>query len=374
MDHQKTSGRNKFAGGLVGGLLTSTLLLSACGGGPTPSPGASGPVPPPAALTGAGATFPAPFYSRAFFAYNKKFPQVTVNYGSLGSGTGIQQFTNKTVDFGASDVPLNDEEATALGGRDKVVQIPTTLGTVSLAYNLAGIPSGSVKLTPDLIAGIFLGTIKKWNDPALRAQNGSLTLPDLSIAVVRRSDGSGTTYIFTDYLSRVSPDWKAKVGVGKAVAWPTGQGAKGNEALATVIKQTPGAIGYVELAYVIQTGMSQAALRNAGGNFVVPSPDGATAAAKASPPVTPTAFSIVNAPGKDSAPISGFSWAMLYKEQSDKKKGTALVDLLYWLVSAEGQRYAADLYYAKLPDTVAQSDVEALKTVTFQGSPLLALP
>jgi phosphate transport system substrate-binding protein len=374
MVQQTTSAGNKFACSLVGGLLAGTLLLSACGGGPTPSPGASGPVPPSAALTGAGATFPAPFYDAARYAYNKKFPQVTVNYQSVGSGTGIQQFTNKTVDFGASDVPLNDEEAAALGGRDKVVQIPTTLGTVSLAYNLAGIPSGSLKLTPELIAGIFLGNIKKWNDPALRAQNGSLTLPDLAIAVVRRSDGSGTTYIFTDYLSKVSPDWKAKVGVGKAVAWPTGQGAKGNEAVATVIKQTPGAIGYVELAYVIQTGMSQAALRNASGYFVVPSADGATAAAKASPVVTPTAFSIVNAPGKDSAPISGFSWAMLYKEQPDKNKGTALVDFLSWLVSPEGQRFAKDLYYARLPDTVAQSDAEALKTVTFQGKPLLLIP
>jgi phosphate transport system substrate-binding protein len=361
-------------GRLFGGLLAGALLLSACGGGPSASPGASGPVPPAAALTGAGATFPAPFYSAAFYAYNKKFPQVTVNYGSLGSGTGIQQFTNKTVDFGASDVPLNDEEAAALGGRDKVVQIPTTLGTVSLAYNLAGVSSGSLKLTPELIAGIFLGTIKKWNDPALRAQNGSLTLPDQAISVVRRSDGSGTTYIFTDYLSRVSPDWKTKVGTGKAVSWPTGQGGKGNEAVATLIKQTPGAIGYVELAYVIQTRMSQAAIRNASGNFVVPSADGATAAAKASSAVTPTAFSIVNAPGKDSAPISGFSWAMLYKEQPNKDKGTALVDLLYWLVSSEGQRYAADLYYARLPDTVSQQAVTALKTVTFQGKALLSTP
>jgi phosphate transport system substrate-binding protein len=359
---------------MFGGLLAGALLLSACGGGPSPSPGASGPVPPSAALSGAGATFPTPFYSAAFYAYNKKYPQVTVNYGSLGSGFGIQQLTNKTVDFGASDVPLNDTEAAALGSRDKVLQIPTTLGTVSLAYNLAGVPSGSLKLTPELIAGIFLGTIKKWNDAALRAQNAAVALPDVPIAVVHRSDGSGTTYIFTDYLSQVSPDWKAKVGVGKAVSWPVGQGAKGNENVATVIKQTPGAIGYVELAYVIQTGMSQAALRNASGNFVVPSPEGATAAAKASSKVTPIEFSIVNAPGKDSAPISGFSWAMLYKEQPDKNKGTALVDLFYWLVSAEAQRYAVELRYSKLPEAISQQDVEALKTVTFQGKPLLSIP
>jgi phosphate transport system substrate-binding protein len=272
-------------------------------------------------------------------------------------------------------VPLKDSEAAAMGGRDGVVQIPATLGTESLAYNLDGVPSGSLKLTPELIAGIYLGTITKWNDPALVAQNSGVNLPNAAITPIHRSDGSGTTYIFTDYLSTVSADWKAKVGKGKSVSWPAvGQGQKGNEGVATTVKQTPGAIGYVELAYVLQTNMSQASLKNADGNFVIPSPEGATAAAKSKPNVSPTDFSIVNAPGKDSAPITGYSWVMIYKDQPDKNKGTALVDLFYWLVSDEGQQYAVNLHYAKLPANVVQSDIAALKTVTYQGAPLLSIP
>jgi phosphate transport system substrate-binding protein len=352
------------------------LLLAACGGNSTgpaaPSANAFNiPTPPAASLTGAGATFPYPFYSAAFYAYNQKFSQVTVNYQSIGSGGGIQQLTKKTVDFGASDVPLKQSEAAAMGGPDAVVQIPATLGTESLAYNLQGIGDGQLKLTPDLIAGIFLGTIKTWNDPAITAVNSGLSLPNQPITVVHRSDGSGTTYIFTDYLANVSPDWKSRVGTGKSVAWPVGQGAKGNEAVATTIKQTPGAIGYVELAYVLQTNMTQAKLKNAAGNFVLPSPAGATAAAGTKTDVTWQDFSIVNAPGANSAPISGYSWAMLYKDQTDKTKGQALVDLLYWLVSPEGQQYAVNLHYAKLPDNIAKADVAALKTITSGGVALL---
>ena len=352
------------------------ILLAACGAtSATPATSSSSaftiPTPPAASLTGAGATFPYPFYSAAFYAYNLKFSQVTVNYQSIGSGGGIQQLTKKTVDFGASDVPLKDSEAAAMGGRDAVVQIPATLGTEALAYNLTAIGDGQLKLTPDLIAGIFLGTIKTWNDPAIAAVNSGLSLPNQPISVVHRSDGSGTTYIFTDYLSNVSPDWKTKVGTGKSVAWPVGQGAKGNEAVATTIKQTPGAIGYVELAYVLQTNMTQARLKNADGSFVLPSAAGATAAAASKPNVTPTDFSIVNAVGKDSAPITGYSWAMLYKEQPDKTKGQALVDLLYWLVSPDGQQYAVNLHYARLPDNIAKADVATLKTVTSGGVALL---
>jgi len=359
---------------LIGVLVAGGLVLTACGGSPTGTGQSGFPVPPAASLTGAGATFPQPFYSAAFFAYKQKFSQVTVSYQPIGSGGGIQQLTRRTVDFGASDVPLTEEEAAALGGRDHVIEIPSTLGTESLAYNLDGVASGALKLTPGLIAGIFLGTIKKWNDPGLRAQNAGLNLPDLSIQVVHRSDGSGTTYIFTDYLAKVSPEWKSRVGTGKAVSWPVGQGQKGNEAVATVIKQTPGAIGYVELAYVLQTNMKQAALQNADGAFVVPSANGATAAAQAIPKVTPTEFSIVNAPGKDSAPITGYSWLMIYKDQPEKTKGTALVDVFFWLVSSEGQRYGVDAHYAKLPEAVAQNDVEILKTVTYRGRPLPLVP
>ena len=350
------------------------LLLAACGGTSTASttPATGGPTPPGASLNGAGATFPAPFYQAAFYAYNQKFSQVTVNYQSVGSGAGIQQLTKKTVDFGASDVPLKTSEAAAMGGPDKVMQIASTLGTESIAYNLQGISDGQLKLTPDTIAGIFLGTIKKWNDPALKADNGSLSLPDQDIRVVHRSDGSGTTYIFTDYLSTVSSDWASKVGKGKSVAWPVGDGASGNAGVATRVTQTPGAIGYVELAYVLQTKMTQAQLKNADGNFVLPSAAGATAAASQYLGTSPTNFSIVNAPGKASAPISGYSWLMVYIDQPDKTKGTAMVDLLYWLVN-DGQQYAVNLHYAKLPGNMVANDIAALKGVTSGGSALLSV-
>ena len=349
---------------------SAATLLAACGSTASTTPGSTL-APPSASLAGAGATFPAPFYSSAFYAFHLKFNQVTVNYQPLGSGAGIQQLTSKTVDFGASDVPLKDSEAAAMGGSTNVVQIAGTLGTEGVAFNLQGVSTGQLKLTPDTIAGIFLGNIKRWNDPALAADNSGLNLPNQAITVVHRSDGSGTTYIFTDYLSKVSPEWKAKVGTGKSVSWPPGQqGAKGNETVATTIKQTPGAIGYVELAYILQTKMTQASLKNAAGNFVVPSPEGATAAASQFPAVSPTQFSIVNAPGSTSAPITGYSWLMLYKDQPDKTKGTALVDLFYWLTK-DGQQYATTVHYAKLPDAIVQSDISALKTVTSGGTALL---
>ena len=364
---------------LIAASAGAALLLAACGSTSsttttTPSSSAAVvPTPPAAALTGAGATFPAPFYSAGFFAYNLMFNQVTVNYQPIGSGAGIQQLTKKTVDFGASDVPLKTSEAAAMGGPDAVVQIAATLGTESLAYNLPGVSNGQVKLTPDTIAGIFLGNIKNWNDPALAADNSGVSLPNQPITVVHRSDGSGTTYIFTDYLSTVSPDWKSKVGKGKSVSWPVGQGASGNAAVATTVQHTPGAIGYVELAYVLQTGMTQAQLKNKDGYFVLPSPAGATAAASQFLNVTPTQFSIVNAPGTTSAPISGYSWLMLYKDQAEKTKGTALVDLFDWLITA-GQQYAVNVHYAQLPANIVRDDISSLKTVTSGGSALLNVP
>ena len=356
----------------------AALLLTACGGSPTgtnPSTGGAGvPAPPTASLTGAGATFPKPFYDAANFAYNKKFSQVTINYGGGGSGAGIQQLTKKVVDFGASDVPLSSKEADAMGGSDKVIQIASTLGTESLAYNLVGVADGQLKLTPATIAGIFLGKIKRWNDPAMAADNSGVSLPNQDIHVIHRSDGSGTTYIFTDYLCSVSADWKAKTGgPGKSITWPTGDGAQGNAGVATRITQTPGAIGYVELAYVLQTKMKQAALKNRDGNFVIPSAAGATAAANVFVGSSPSQFSIVNASGKDSAPISGYSWIILYKDQADKTKGTALVDYLYWLTTAEGQQYAVNLHYAALPSSMASYDLLVLKGVTSGGSALLSV-
>ena len=360
----------------VGISVSAALVLAACGsnnstGVTTSSSGGSAiPTPPQASLTGAGATFPKPFYDAAFFAYNSKFAQVSVNYQGVGSGAGIQQLTKKTVDFGASDVPMSATELANAGGAGSVVEIASTLGTEGLAYNLDGVSNGQLKLTPDTIAGIFLGHIKKWNDPALAADNSGVNLPNENISVVHRSDGSGTTYIFTDYLSSVSADWKAKVGKGKSVAWPVGQGASGNAAVATTVKQTPGAIGYVELAYILQTNMTQAMLKNHDGNFVLPSPAGATAAASQFSDVTPGTFSIVDAPGKDSAPITGFSWLMLYRDQSDKTKGTALVDLLYWLIN-DGQQYASNVHYAKLPSGMVHNDLTALEGVTSGGTQLL---
>jgi phosphate transport system substrate-binding protein len=359
---------------LIGLSVGASVLLAACGGTSVANnPSTGGPAaitPPAAALTGAGATFPAPFYDAARFAYNQKFSQVTVNYQAVGSGAGIQQLTKKLVDFGASDVPMNSTELTAAGGSDAVVQIASTLGTESLAYNLSGVSNGQLKLTPKTIAGIFLGTIKNWNDPALAADNSGVSLPNQAITVVHRSDGSGTTYIFTDYLSTVSADWKSKVGKGKSVSWPVGQGASGNAAVATRITQTPGAIGYVELAYVLQTKMTQASLQNHDGQFVIPSPDGATAAAGQFLAVNPTQFSIVDAPGPKSAPISGYSWLMVYKDQADKTKGTALVDYLDWLVT-DGQQYAANVHYARLPSNIVKDDINSLKTVSSGGTTLL---
>jgi len=361
---------------LMAASMGASILLAACGGttaSNTPSTGAGTPVPPAAALQGTGATFPAPFYDAARFAYNLKYSQVTVNYNPLGSGAGISALTKKVVDFGASDVPMNAAELTAAGGAAAVVQIASTLGTESLAYNLSGVSNGQLKLTPQTIAGIFLGTIKNWNDPALAADNSGVTLPNQAISVVHRSDGSGTTYIFTDYLSTVSADWKSKVGKGKSVSWPVGQGAKGNEAVATTIKQTPGAIGYVELAYVLQTNMTQASLQNHDGKFVIPSPEGATAAAGQYLAINPAQFSIVDAPGPKSAPISGYSWLMLYKDQSDKTKGTALVDFLDWLVT-DGQQYALNVHYAALPANIVKDDIISLMGVTSTGTTLLNVP
>ena len=251
-----------------------------------------------------------------------------------------------------------------------IQHIPTTLGAVVITYNIDGL-SAPLKLDGDTIAKIYLGKITKWNDGRIAKDNPGVSLPDKPILPVYRSEGSGTTYIFTDYLSNVSAAWKAKTGgPGKSVNWPVGDGASGNAGVATRITQTPGAIGYVELAYVLQTKMTQAQLKNADGNFVLPSAAGATAAASQYLGTSPTNFSIVNAPGKDSAPISGYSWLMVYTDQPDKTKGTATVDLLDWLVN-DGQQYAVNLHYAKLPSNMVANDIAALKGVTSGGSALL---
>src|SRR5216683_1939338 len=342
------------------GVGIAAIVASACGSSPSTSTGSTDVG--QGSLTGAGATFPGPFYTKAFADYSARYPQVTVNYQAVGSGAGIQQFIKKTVDFGASDVPMGSSDITSAGGTDALTQIPTTLGVISIAFNVSGV--SDLNLDADTLAGIFLGQITKWNDPKLTALNSGATLPNKSITVVHRSDGSGTTFHFTDYLSKVSATWKTSVGNAKSVKWPVGVGASGNQAVAQAITTTQGAVGYVELAYVVSTGMHQAALKNANGKFVTASVAGATAAAAQNTSVSPTNFSITNEPGDTTYPIAGFSWVMIRTSLSDATKGRAVVYLFKWLVSADGQKEGADLQYAPLPTAVqalAQSNLTLIK-------------
>lgn len=353
---------------LVG--IAAAMFAAACGdtGGtgsasPTPVDVGSG------SLTGAGATFPAPFYQKAFFDYNAKYPNVTVNYQSVGSGAGISQFQKGTVDFGASDVPMGDADiAKVPGGASALVQVPTTLGVISIAYNLSGV--SKLQLDGATLANIFLGHITKWNDSAITAINSGVALPSSAIQVVHRSDSSGTTYHFTDYLGKVSSEWKSNVGVAKAVKWPAGIGGSGNQGVAQAISTTSGALGYVELAYVVQTGMTQAYVKNAAGTFVQASVAGATAAAAQNSSVSPTNFSITNELGNDSYPIAGFSWVILPTSVSDAGKGRALVYLFKWLVT-DGQADGTSLQYAALPKPVQTLALTNLTTIQAAGKVVL---
>jgi phosphate transport system substrate-binding protein len=309
-------------------------------------------------LTGAGATFPYPFFSKAFYQYSQNNPGVTVNYQSIGSGGGIQQFIAKTVDFGASDVPMNAAELQRAG--DAVLQIPDTLGGEAICYNLPGIDSG-LKFTRELVADIYLGKVTKWNDPAIQKLNPDAKLPDMSIMVVHRSDGSGTTYIFTDFLSTVSPEWKQKVGTGKSVSWPapSSVGGKGNEGVAGQVRQSAGAIGYVELAYVLENKMTYGQLQNKAGSWLSPSIATIKAAAASKPTVSATDFSIVDADGADSYPISGYSWLMVYQKPADATRAAVVKKVLTWLVT-DGQAIAQTIDYVPLPKNVQDL---ALKTI-----------
>ena len=303
-------------------------------------------------LTGAGATFPYPLYSKWFADYATA-TGVRINYQSIGSGGGIRQLSEGTVDFGASDSPMKDEEIAKAKG--PVMHFPTVLGAVVVVYNLPGVATG-LKLSGALVADIFAGRVTKWNDPKLRALNPGVNLPNTDVLVVHRSDGSGTTFVFTDYLTTVSPAWASGPGRGKEVAWPVGLGGKGNEGVAGQVKQTPGAIGYVELAYAKQNNLTFSSIQNAAGNFVAPSPGGMTAAAAAAadklPPNTDYRLSIVNAPGADAYPISSFTWILVYAQQSDSVKARKLTDFLRWAFT-EGEKQAAALDYAPLPGTMA---------------------
>ena len=306
-------------------------------------------------LTGAGATFPYPLYAKWFADY-AALTGVHINYQSIGSGGGIQQLINGTVDFGASDAPMTDEEmARAKGG--KVLHFPTILGADVVAYNLPGI-ADTLNLTGELVADIFLGKVNRWNDKRLVELNPGIPLPDSEIVVVHRSDGSGTTYVFTDYLSSVSEEWAAGPGRGKEVRWPTGIGAKGNEGVTGQVKQLPGSIGYLELAYARQNKLPVARIRNASGNMVAPTIEAISAAAKGIVERlgsdTDYRVSIVNSPVAEAYPIASFTWLLVYEVQSDPAKGKTLVDFMRWMYT-EGQKRAAALDYAPLPPDLAQA-------------------
>jgi len=315
-------------------------------------------------LNGAGATFPNPMYSKWFSEYHKIHPEIQVNYQPIGSGGGIRQVTEGTVDFGASDMPMTDDQLKEAQTKlkTKVFNIPTVLGAVVPAYNVPGV-SGELKFTPDILAGIFLGHISNWNDPAISAVNPGVKFPNQDIIVVHRSDGSGTTFIWTDYLSKVSADWKAQVGSNTSVKWPKGMGGKGNEGVSGFVRNLPGSIGYVELIYAVQNNISYGSVRNSAGVFLKASLEGVTAAA-ASAPKMPADFrvSITNAPGKDAYPISSFTWLLIPQQSKDAAKGKILADFLNWMVS-DGQKMTSALTYAPLPDNVVAKVKETIKQV-----------
>jgi phosphate transport system substrate-binding protein len=311
-------------------------------------------------LNGAGATFPNPMYSKWFSEYHKLHSDIQVNYQPIGSGGGIRQVTAGTVDFGASDMPMTDKQLQE--AKSKILNIPTVLGAVVPAYNIPGV-TGEVKFTPDALAGIFLGKISKWNDKAITEPNPGVNFPDKDIVVVHRSDGSGTSFIWTDYLSKVSPDWKSQVGSDTSVKWPIGMGGKGNEGVAGFIRQLSGSIGYVELIYAVQNNIPYGSVRNSSGVFVKASLDGVTAAA-ASAPKMPVDFrvSITNAPGKDAYPIASFTWLLIPAQSKDAAKGKILGDFLNWMVT-DGQKMTTALTYAPLPDNVVAKVKDAIKQV-----------
>ena len=330
------------------GTTSTTSPASAVAAAATAGPGGHRPT-----LIGAGSTFDAPFFAAAFTKYQQQHPGVTIGYSAVGSSAGIAAFSAKQVDFGASDVPMTaSEQAAATGG--PITQIPVALGGEGIAYNLPSLPAGArVHLTGPVLAGIYLGQITRWNDPALTALNPGLPLPAAAINVVHRSDGSGTTYIFSNYLTAISPAWAAKVGTGMTLRWPAGQGAEGNGGVATAVDRTPYSIGYLEQAYSQGLTLPLAALRNQAGNYVTPSAQTVAADAAQKPAITPTDFSIVNQPGAASYPISGYSWALVYTHQPSQATGTALTAMLDWLTH-DGQASAAANGYVPLPSQVEQ--------------------
>jgi phosphate transport system substrate-binding protein len=312
-------------------------------------------------INGAGATFPNPIYSKWFSEYNKLHPNVQINYQSLGSGAGIRQVTNQTVFFGATDGPMTPDQMLAAPG--KILHFPTVLGAVVPVYNIPGI-NAELKFTGMVLADIFLGKITKWNDPAIAKLNAGVTLPGTDITVVHRSDGSGTTYILMDFLAKVSPEWKQKVGVATSVNWPTGVGGKGNEGVSGLVTQTPGSIGYVELIYALQNKVSYGTVQNAAGEFVKASVDAVTKAAAEAVKSMPADFrvSITNAPGAGVYPISSFTWMLFYENPKDKGQAKAMVDFMKWALT-DGQKYCGDLGYAPLPEPIVKLELAALAKI-----------
>ncbi len=312
-------------------------------------------------INGAGATFPYPIYSKWFSEYNKLHSNVQINYQSIGSGGGIRQITNQTVFFGASDGPMTNDQLQAAPG--KILHFPTVLGAVVPVYNIPNL-TGELKFSGQVLADIYLGTVNKWNDPAIARLNPGVNLPGTDITVVHRADGSGTTYIWVDYLSKVSTAFKSKVGVSTSVNWPAGVGGRGNEGVAGLVRQTPGSIGYVELIYAMQNNISYGTVQNMAGDFVKASVESVTAAAAEAAKQMPADFrvSITNAPGKGVYPISSFTWLLLYDNPKDKAQSKVMVDFMKWALS-DGQKYCADLGYAPLPDAVIKLELAALAKV-----------
>jgi phosphate transport system substrate-binding protein len=312
-------------------------------------------------ITGAGATFPYPIYSKWFDEYRRKFPRLEINYQSIGSGGGIRQVTEGTVDFGASDMPMTDEQLTQ--ARTKTLHFPTVLGANVAAYNIPDVKE-ELNFTPEALAGIFLGKITKWTDPQLRNANPGIKLPNSDIVVIHRSDGSGTTYVWVDYLAKVSPEWKSKVGVNTSVNWPVGLGGKGNEGVAGLIKQTPNSIGYVELVYAVQNHITYGKVRNLSGTFVKADLTSVTAAAAGASKQMPEDFrvSITNADGKDAYPVSSFTWLLVPTKIEDPAKKKAITDFLQWMLT-DGQNMVEALSYARLPQEVVAMEQKAIAKI-----------
>jgi phosphate transport system substrate-binding protein len=357
------------------GALVLAAALAACGGGqPPPAETASPALPGQGAsatgggggaqINGAGATFPYPIYSKWFSEYSKSHPDALINYQSIGSGGGIRQLIAQTVFFGASDGPMTEEQLKSAPG--PIVHLPTVLGGVVPAYNVPNF-TGDLKFSGALLADIFLGKVKKWSDPAIAKENPGARLPSAEIVVAHRSDGSGTTYIWVDYLSKVSPEFKQKVGVATSVNWPVGVGGKGNEGVAGLVKQTPNAIGYVELIYALQNNIPFASVKNKAGTYVKATLDSVTAAAASTAASMPADFrvSITDADGKDAYPISSYTWILMYENSSDKDKARKMVGFMRWALT-DGQTYTKDLGYAPLPEAVVKLEQDALGRIHTQ--------